>query len=456
MKNKTDSAPSKTSASPKRQMFNDLIIQSPKRTPQDQERWDGFFPYYAGFPEGFARTLLESAKLPRNSTVFDPWNGSGTTTYAASQLGLTSRGFDLNPVMIVVARSRLLARSEADAVEAFARDLIRGLRADSRALDIRDPLLWWFAPATAAVIRSIERRIRQQLVGLRTATPEGVRLNKMASIAATFYVALFSVARSLAAPYRSSNPTWLRRPKGDDRLFVDRKTILKSFVASLDEMSLALVNSDRKARFEQAQSELFLADTTSMRLPEESVDMVLTSPPYCTRIDYSIATRIELAVLYPLIDVTVEELGRKMIGSTRVPNHNIVAAPSWGETCCAFLADLRAHTSKASSGYYYKTHLDYFEKMERSLFNISHSLRHGGKAVLVVQDSYYKDIHNDLPTITAEMAKSAGLNLRRRDDFHFKRSMVGIHKYARNYKRATGVTESVLCFEKTSKRTAIA
>ena len=37
--------------------------------------------------------------------ILDPWNGSGTTTYAASQLGYTSRGLDLNPVMNIVARA---------------------------------------------------------------------------------------------------------------------------------------------------------------------------------------------------------------------------------------------------------------------------------------------------------------------------------------------------------------
>ena len=45
----------------------------------------------------------------------------------------------------------------------------------------------------------------------------------------------------------------------------------------------------------------------------------------------------------------------------------------------------------------------------------------GGRAVLVVQDSYYKDVHNDLPTITAEMAQSVGLKLQRREDFRLQR-----------------------------------
>ena len=36
-----------------------------------------------------------------------------------------------------------------------------------------------------------------------------------------------------------------------------------------------------------------------MDIAADSVDFVLTSPPYCTRIDSTAATRIELAVLAP-------------------------------------------------------------------------------------------------------------------------------------------------------------
>ena len=95
-------------------MATRLRILSPKRNKRLQTGWEGFFPYYAGFPELFARDLLQSAKLPRGAVILDPWNGSGTTTYVASGFGMTSIGIDLNPVMIIVAHARLLPPSEAD------------------------------------------------------------------------------------------------------------------------------------------------------------------------------------------------------------------------------------------------------------------------------------------------------------------------------------------------------
>lgn len=94
------------------------------------------------------------------------------------------------------------------------------------------------------------------------------------------------------------------------------------------------------------------------------------------------------------------------------------------------------------------THLDYFDKMERSIEQITSVLKQKGQAILVVQDSYYKDIHNDLPSMIAEIGEGHGLTLGRREDFHLRRSMSGINPHTRLYKRSPGAIESVLCFHK--------
>ena len=117
------------------------------------------------------------------------------------------------------------------------------------------------------------------------------------------------------------------------------------------------------------------------------------------------------------------------------------------KTCLSFLAALKAHRSKASGGYYYRTHLDYFDKMNRSMQRLAVGLKPGGRAVLVVQDSYYKDIHNDLPKIITEIGAHHGLTLDQSKAFHL-RSMSDINPGSQTYVRPSGATESVLCFTK--------
>lgn len=429
--------------------FENLKITSPKRNKKAQTGWEGFFPYYAGYPETFAREILASASLPTDATILDPWNGSGTTTYSAASLGLTSRGIDLNPVMVVIARARLLPPSEADSLEPMAKEVVRiAKRARGRARE-SEPLRAWFTDETAASIRAIERSVGRHFLGGLTLTPEGPNLDKLSGLAATFYVALFTVCRELASPFRSSNPTWIRVPKiAEDRLDFSRRFISEQLIETIKSMSSALALKAQLPLIDYGHSDIKLADTATAAISPESVDFVLTSPPYCTRIDYTAATRVELAVLAPLLRWTPEEISRRMIGTTRVPSLGGEVSERWGSRCGSFLRDLRDHGSKASSGYYYKNHLDYFDKMDRSLEKISSALKPNGRAILVVQDSFYKELHNDLPTFIPDIGEAHGLRLGRREDFRLRRSMSGINPHTKRYERAPGAVEAVLCFQK--------
>ena len=91
-----------------------------------------------------------SARLADEAIICDPWNGSGTTTYTAALLSLRSQGFDLNPVMVVVARARLLPPSEADSIEPLANEIIKSVRYNCDPTDNDDPLTYWFGDRSAA------------------------------------------------------------------------------------------------------------------------------------------------------------------------------------------------------------------------------------------------------------------------------------------------------------------
>ncbi len=141
-----------------------LAIQSPKRSIKLRNEWEQYFPYYAGFSEAFAELLLVSANLPATGLVLDPCNGSGTTTYTASRLGISSIGVDINPVMALVARARALPASEADSIVPLGREILSRARRDRSPCCEGDPLSHWFGDRTSAWIRSVERSSREILL----------------------------------------------------------------------------------------------------------------------------------------------------------------------------------------------------------------------------------------------------------------------------------------------------
>jgi DNA methylase len=421
-------------------VLDNLVIPSPKRRPS-RDGFQQLYPYYAGFPEAFVRSLLSSPFVKSGSVIYDPWNGSGTTTAVASRLGLPALGFDLNPAMVIVAKARLLPASEGPSLDPLARAILKRARSSRFQASADDPLAVWFKPKTALALRAIERSCNEMLI-----EPSPLwKIEELSSIAANFYTSLFSISRRMASAFRTANPTWMRAPKNrGERPEFSREEIEERFVGAVAASRLAV---GRRDPFQRVACEVTMNDAT-LATPAQAVDCVLTSPPYCTRIDYTAGTRIELALIAPLVSIDTDELRRGMIGTTMVPKESIQPRDDWGNKCNRFLDAVHNHPSKASKGYYHVTHLDYFDKMFRSIVNLSSALKAEGNAILVVQDSYYKDVHNDLPAIIEEMAATCNLHLQKRADFHSTNCMSRVNSRAAAYSTREGSTESVLIFAK--------
>lgn len=419
------------------------VVCNPKLRSTAKHARPQIYRYYAGFSETFATTLLRSLHLREDQLIVDPWNGAGTTTTAATKSGLRSTGFDLNPAMVVVAKARNLPRTEFSSVEALAARIVREAKRSPPCPLPNDPLLAWFVPSSSQNLRALEMAVFAHLVDARHyPLASGALAAQLSCIASFFYVALFRTARALLAPFQSSNPTWLRQPQTKAaRLRTVRDTILDTFLGEICSMLAAA--EDAPPSQPTLHATLAVGCSSSIALPRCSADLVLTSPPYCTRIDYAVATRPELAIL-GCGAADFHSLRKSLIGT---PTVCALAPPSdagWGITCNRLLESIRSHPSKASGTYYYRSHLLYFQALSASIREISRVLSPKGAAVLVVQDSYYKDVHNDLPTITAELAASAGLRLARRVDFSLTRSFAGINPSVRKYRCATSAVESVL------------
>lgn len=90
-------------------------LPSPKRDKSSFAGRAGWYPYYAGFSAEFADAVLGRFCRSKAPQILDTWNGSGTTTAVSAGRGTQSFGFDLNPVMAIVARARLLSKESGQA-----------------------------------------------------------------------------------------------------------------------------------------------------------------------------------------------------------------------------------------------------------------------------------------------------------------------------------------------------
>lgn len=428
---------------------HDLLIANPKRGAAPQKGRDSWFPYYAGFSSEFARQIVESNSLGKGAMVMDPWNGSGTTTFSAVTNGYKAVGFDLNPVMPVVAKARLLPNSEISSISALLSDLLKKAALSKRDLPQDDPLRIWLAPDAATAVRRLERALYTLLISPIDDRMAVFSVEEISCIAAFFYVALFRTVRSLLGGFKGSNPTWVLRPRSSSaRLRPNKMTIRERFASSVTGMLSESRGAAMSWAARQADFMIGLASSDNLPVLSETIDFVLSSPPYCTRIDYGIATSIELAVLGFSFDGGLRELRNALIGTPTIHGETPDANASWGDTCLSLLERIRNHPSKAAETYYYKTYVQYFAAMSRSLSELGRCLKPKAICVLVVQDSYFKDVHIDLARAFAEMAPSALLRLRRQVDFPIGRTFGSVNSRSRNYRNTSSATESVLCFVK--------
>ncbi len=428
-------------------MRSEISIADPKLRARDGARTNNWFKYYPGFSEKFARLALASAGLGRGAWVLDPWNGSGTTTAAALALGLNAYGFDMNPVMVLAARARCLDRAEFPSLRPIAAALLRR-RVSARFTDQDDPLSAWLSPRSVGAVRGVEAAVQGLLVDAREYAPlKGRDIDGVSGLAAFFYVALFRTLRRILGPFLTSNPMWVKRPASPrERLRPSAEAIVTRFRAELCAMLQEVAPLARDARV--GAKVISVGSSECLPLGASTVDLAVGSPPYCTRIDYGVATSIELALLGYGLQGEFRELRRKLIGSAMVPKESPRADPAWGRTCTALLSAIKEHSSKASATYYYKNHAQYFRSIFRSIAEISRVLKPGARCVLVVQDSFYKDVHNDLPRVCTEMAAEQGLDLLQKQDFALAQTLARINPGTNGYRSSFAAVESVLVLGK--------
>lgn len=397
---------------------------TPKRPQSDKAGLADVFPYYAGFSFDWAKTQLQLEADAQSSVVLDPWNGSGTTTLAARANSIHSVGVDLNPIANVVAQLRVQAGNSMT---------ICPTPPTSRArVSKSEPLLAWFSNRTA-------KRVRQWSMALNS-LPR--------SQSALGYVALFRVVRSLTTVFEGSNPTWVRRTSS-------REDIVDVEPSRLDEM----IVRDQKNVMDRLASEpystapvsIVRASSTQLPMREKTVDFILTSPPYLTRIDYAVAYSRELAVLG--IDIAQDRTLRSaLMGTTliRATRDECDDNLGYGPIAKELVSSIAAHSSKASAGYYLKQARQYLDDLVASFDEVTRVSKNHAIMKLVVQDSYYKDIPIRLAEMCVEEAERRGWTFMAWDQSEVTRHLTQVNTAARAYPKGK-VAETVMTLRRSAR-----
>ena len=271
-------------------------------------RW---FKFKEAFSAAFVARLLETFRPSGVSspTMLDPFAGAGTAITTAADAGWQATGIELLPVGIAATRARLTSRAVDVARFTSALCRLRSFPLDqTSAGDYEFPHLWITRKAFS---NDAEEALSAYSVFLDTIRDDKVRY--------LFWFACLSALED--ASYTRKDGQYLRWDARSGRSLRSRfrkRRIYPLKMVILQRLSTMLADIRDHSRG-SISDRVQVVEGSCLeelpRIPGECFDLVVTSPPYCNRYDYTRTYALELAFM-GYVDADVKKLRQTLLSAT--------------------------------------------------------------------------------------------------------------------------------------------
>ena len=333
-------------------------------------------PYPAKLLPQIAHFFLASNILASSDDfVLDPFSGTGTVALEANLSGRNALFSDANPLARIIASVKT-SKFSIEEINVAAENL---RQAYARTRKTTPPKvininLWY------------DEKICRQLSRLRWAI-DGIQESKVKDL---LWVTFSCVARKLSnADPRLSVPVRVKVPKWDENSPPDVWTV---FSNQLEANILRIGESERLSDASSVASECVGRDARSLRVPslwnddetrrlaDESVGLVITSPPYAGAQKYIRASSLSLGWLKLAEAHQLKQLENKNIGREHLPKTVYDAVQSTGISAADEVLTLiykKNPLRAAIAGVY-------INEMRSAVIEMARVLKPGGCVVMVI------------------------------------------------------------------------
>ena len=240
--------------------------------------------------------------------------------------------------------------------------------------------------------------------------------------------------------FAGSNPTWIKRATQDADVDATRRALAETLSSAC-----TFANNLEGLDPGNCTADPLLFDPGVQTEPN-SLDAIVTSPPYANRTDYIRHYLPASEMLLAATGRSEREVRLQQIGTPLIrANDPDAAMPATVQNA---IERIRNHGSYASARYYYKGFLYYFADMKETLQRLYEYLRPGGMLLMVVQDTFYKDIHAATPDLLSDLAAAAGFTAVGRKDWTVRLYLSQLSPHSRKFERPHQLSELVIAFSK--------
>ena len=372
-------------------------------------RW---FTYPAGYSHKFVEAKINEYGLTRGSTVADPFLGTGTTSVAAKMMGVNSVGIEAHSFVHWVAKTKMFFYHDLDELSGSVNEVT--LQAQTLMGEIEWSDIW-----PPLVYKCFTDDNLEQLAALRRAILE---FNGESHVRDFLKLALTSTLRIVTTagagwPYIA--PSKYHSRKTDKSALVEFQARCHLMMTDIQQtQTLGIPYSSHDVLLGDARKFASYAD-------DETIDLVVTSPPYLNNYDYADRTRLETyfwGIYESWADITREVRDNLIMAATtqvrmsamrdirECPQIRQVDLAIHGELSDIIgrLEDMRA--IKSGKKTYDYVVAGYFEDMLQVLKGGFSVLKQGGHFVLVLGDSAPYGVHIPTEEIVGRLAIAVGFS----------------------------------------------
>ncbi|MDD4889166.1 MAG: DNA methyltransferase [Phycisphaerae bacterium] len=396
-----------------------------KLAPGDRAVHD-WYRFVLSFPPHLVAEYVTRFGLSKKSTVLDPFCGTGTTLVECKKLGIPSVGIEAHPMSAMASAVKTDWAIEPDALLQHAQTIAECASAELKTAGFIDGPNR-YSPAT---------RLNGQSALLRNLAPEANRLLLTNSISP---IPLHKSLTLLEHIRRRVDPHFIRHE------FIALASALVQDISNLHfgpEVGVTAPKTDvpviapwlsriqaiaQDARTLQARkrtrSKVIQGDSRTVidKLSDQSIDAVITSPPYPNEKDYTRTTRLESVILGLIRDKT--ELRKYKQDLIRSNTRNVYRADD-DDTWVVEHPEIRRIAAEIerrrialgkTSGFermYHRVTKLYFGGMAKHFAGLRQVLRPGAQLAYVVGDqASYLRVMIRTGSLLAEIASSLGYEL---------------------------------------------
>lgn len=387
-----------------------------------------WYRFVLSYPPHLVRTYLEEFGLGSQNTVLDPFCGTGTTLVEARSHGIKSVGIEANPVAQFISKTKLNWDIDPDEFERSAQSIAQNVQEELKRQGIDDLRLAGHKPHSESLLRlppeTEKLLIKDSISEIPLHKALLLRRHLQETLASTPYYdhALVALAKTLV--FRSSNLNF--GPEvGVGKIKEDAPVI-----APWTEEIRSIANDIRalpKAIYPEALVILGDSREIGTLLKFQSVDAIITSPPYPNEKDYSRTTRLESVLLefmtnrQEMRDIKRQLLRSNTRGVYKTDDDDVSANVYPEVVRLSEKIEQRRIELGKTSGFeklYARVTRLYFGGMAKHLSELSPILKPGARLAYVVGDqASYFQVMIRTGEILAQIAEHLGYKVERIDLF---------------------------------------